>query len=237
MSKPCITCAGKGTISRNEVNDEVDEPYTDGEDFTPDSMYSKPSTTLPNNIKGRYSYKEKMPTFRLGENSKKSFIREDHLNNEMVNSEQEQAYEDIESMARENGLELEYSDESSDGTVYLSLMRDNEVVGNVMINPMGDIEFDDSVDSYSNYNEILPMNNNPRMNPQPAPSRPSTQPGPDVKPGRPDTDKPNPSKKPFTAPPFIKPGDDPNPKAEYEGYGSNESMDYMGKSKKNPRIR
>ena len=237
MSKPCITCAGKGTISRNEVNDEVDEPYTDGEDFTPDSMYGKPSSTLPNNIKGRYSYKEKMPTFRLGENSKKSFIREDHLNNEMVNSEQEQAYEDIESMARENGLELEYSDESSDGTVYLSLMRDNEVVGNVMINPMGDIEFDDSVDSYSNYNEILPMNNNPRMNPQPAPSRPSTQPGPDVKPGRPDTDKPNPSKKPFTAPPFIKPGDDPNPKAEYEGYGSNESMDYMGKSKKNPRIR
>jgi len=118
-------------------------------------------------------------------------------------------------MARENGLELEYSDESSDGTVYLSLMRDNEVIGNVMINSMGDIEFDDSVDSYSNYNEILPMNNNPRMRPQPAPSRPSTQPGPDVKPGRPDTDKPNPSKKPFTAPPFIKPGDDPNPKARY----------------------
>ena len=234
MSKPCITCAGKGTISRNEVNDEVDEPYTDEQDFTPDSMYSEPSSTLPNNIKGRYSYREKTPTFRLGENSKKSFIREDHLNNEMVNSEQEQAYEDIESMARENGLELEYSDESSDGTVYLSLMRDNEVVGNVMINSMGDIEFDDSVDSYSNYNEILPINNNPRMRPQPAPSRPSTQPGPDVKPGRPDTDKPNPSKKPFTAPPFIKPGDDPNIKAEYEDYGSNESMDYMGEPNGEP---
>ena len=236
MSKPCITCAGKGIISRNEVNDEVDEPYTDEQDFTPDSIYGEPSSTLPNNIKGRYSYREKTPTFRLGENSKKSFIREDHLNNEMVNSEQEQAYEDIESMAIENGLELEYSDESSDGTVYLNLIRDNEIVGSVMINSMGDIEFDDSIDSHSNYNEISYMSN-PRMNPQPAPSRPSTQPGPDVKPGRPDTDKPNPSKKPFTAPPFIKPGDDPNPKAEDEGYGSNESMDYMGKSKKNPRIR
>jgi hypothetical protein len=235
MSKPCITCAGKGTIPRNEVNDEVDEPYTDEQDFTPDSMYGEPSSTLPNNIKGRYSYKEKMPTFRLGENSKKRFIREDHLNNEMVSYEQEQAYEDIESMARENGLELEYSDESSDGTVYLSLIRDNEVVGNVMINSMGDIEFDDSVDSYSNYNEILPMNNNPRMRPQPAPSRPSTQPGPDVKPGRPDTDKPNPSKRPFTAPPFIEPGDDPNPKAEDEGYGSNESMDYMDEPKAQTR--
>jgi len=72
---------------------------------------------------------------------------------------------------------------------------------------------------------------NPRMMPQPAPSKPQTQPGPDVKPGRPDTDKPSPSKKPFTAPPFIKPGDDPNPKAwrgkNMEDYGTNEGTDYM----------
>jgi hypothetical protein len=68
----------------------------------------------------------------------------------------------------------------------------------------------------------------PRMMPAPAPAQPTTKPGPDVKPGRPDTDKPSPSKRPFTPPPHIRPGEEPNPKAEYEDYGSNEGMDFMG---------
>jgi len=67
----------------------------------------------------------------------------------------------------------------------------------------------------------------PRMMPAPAPAQPTTKPGPDVKPGRPDTDKPSPSKRPFTPPPHIRPGEEPNPKAEYEDYGSNEGMDFM----------
>jgi hypothetical protein len=70
-------------------------------------------------------------------------------------------------------------------------------------------------------------NGKPRMMPQTAPSRPETRPETPVKPGRPDTDKPSPSKRPFTPPPHITPGEEPNPKAEYEDYGSDEGMDFM----------
>jgi len=61
----------------------------------------------------------------------------------------------------------------------------------------------------------------PRMMPQTAPSRPQTRPETPVKPGRPDTDKPSPSKRPFTPPPHITPGEEPAPKARDE-------YDYMG---------
>jgi len=79
----------------------------------------------------------------------------------------------------------------------------------------------------------------PSMMPKTAPSKPSTTPAPTTKPGKPDTDRPNPSKRPFTPPPYITPGEEPSPKAEYQDefndemgymsddYGSNESMDYM----------
>lgn len=49
------------------------------------------------------------------------------------------------------------------------------------------------------------------LNPAPAPTKPSTK--PDVKPGKPGTDKPSPSKRPFTPPPHITPGEEPGPKA------------------------
>ena len=61
----------------------------------------------------------------------------------------------------------------------------------------------------------------PRMMPQTAPTKPTTRPETPVKPGKPGTDKPSPSKRPFTPPPHITPGEEPDPKAEYE------DIDYM----------
>ena len=69
----------------------------------------------------------------------------------------------------------------------------------------------------------------PYMMPKTAPSRPTTK--PDTKPG---TDKPSPSKRPFTPPPHIRPGEEPAPKAEYEddfygvNYDNDDTVDYMG---------
>ena len=60
----------------------------------------------------------------------------------------------------------------------------------------------------------------PYMMPQPAPARPETRPETPVKPGRPDTDKPSPSKRPFTPPPHITPGEEPNPKAGRKKLGT-----------------
>lgn len=73
--------------------------------------------------------------------------------------------------------------------------------------PIGDVDY------MSDFDDTLPSNNKRfrPMNPAPAPAKPSTK--PDVKPGRPDTDKPNPSKRPFTPPPHITPGEEPAPKA------------------------
>ena len=55
----------------------------------------------------------------------------------------------------------------------------------------------------------------PYMMPQPAPARPQTRPDTPTKPAKPGTDKPSPSKRPFTPPPHITPGEEPNPKARY----------------------
>ena len=58
-----------------------------------------------------------------------------------------------------------------------------------------------------------------RMAPSPAPARPKTSPNPDVKPGKPGTDRPSPSRRPFKVPPKIDPNDpdaQPAPKADYD---------------------
>ena len=75
--------------------------------------------------------------------------------------------------------------------------------------PIGDVDYMDDINDISSVNKR-------RMNPMnPAPSTAPTKPGtkPDVKPGKPGTDKPNPSKRPFTPPPHITPGKEPSPKA------------------------
>jgi len=148
-------------------------------------------------------------------------MTEYHLNTKMVSIEQEMAYEDVEDMARENGLEVVWDkkDRSSDPeeeTVYLSLKRGNKIVGTVRINPTGDVEMGgpmkksfkgQPVDNEMDFDEYL-GEKNIQMNPKTAPTKPTTK--PDVKPGK---DNPSPSKRPFSPPPFIRPGEEPAPKA------------------------
>jgi hypothetical protein len=86
---------------------------------------------------------------------------------------------------------------------------------NIKVNYSYKEKFPFKIDYMDDNDEILDTrrkSKNP-MNPQTAPAKPQTKPGPDVKPGKPDTDKPSPSKRPFTPPPHITPGEEPNPKA------------------------
>ena len=223
----CNTCQGSG---KKTIEDLPSEKYID-EPFVKDAINDYTSDiTNPRVNKVKYSYREKFP-FPIGENKigKKKTLKEDHLNDKMVSLEQEQAYEDVESMARENGLTLSFchKDKSTDPeekTVYLDLKRGNDNVGKVRINSVGEIEMGtmktnsfkgQPVDSLSDFDEVLGEKKiKTPMNPAPAPAKPSTQPGPDVKPGRPDTDRPNPSKRPFSPPPHIRPGEEPSPKAK-----------------------
>jgi hypothetical protein len=224
--KICITCAGSGQVPRMEMDGEVDEPYTDS---TNPMGYGQGTSTLPKGMGNRYQYIEifNFP-FNLGENSKrnKRTIKEDHLNNKMASYEQEMAYEDVEDMARQHGMDVEFchkdmAKDPEEQTIYLDLMKKGKAVVKIRINTAGDIEMGDMkgkafkgepVDSHSDFDEVLDEKGI-KMMPQTAPSKPKTQPGPDVKPGRPDTDKPSPSKRPFTPPPHITPGEEPNPKA------------------------
>jgi hypothetical protein len=153
-------------------------------------------------------------------------MKEDHLNTKMATIEQEMAYEDVESMARQNGLEISWDkkDKSSDPeeeTIYLNLKRGNKIVGSVRINAVGDVEVGgpmkksfkgQPLDNLNDFYEYL-GEKNIEMSPKTAPTKPTTK--PDVKPG---TDKPTPSKRPFTRPPHIPPDEESAPKAKTEGY-------------------
>jgi uncharacterized protein YfkK (UPF0435 family) len=227
QTNPCITCAGTGMVPRMEINGEVDEPYTD--DANP--MYGNQTNTLPKGMGTRYQYKEKFTfPFGMGENSKrnKKTIKEDHLNNKMASYEQDMAYEDVEDMARQHGMDVEFchkdmAKDPEEQTIYLDLMKKGKVVAKIRINTAGDIEMGgmkgkvfkgEPVDSHSDFDEVLDEKGI-KMMPQPAPARPQTRPETPVKPAKPGTDKPSPSKRPFTPPPHITPGEEPNPKARY----------------------
>ena len=229
QTNPCITCAGTGMVPRMEIDGEVDEPYTD--DTNP--MYGNQTTTLPKGMGARYQYKEKFTfPFGIGENSKrnKKTIKEDHLNNKMASYEQDMAYEDVEDMARQHGMDVEFchkdmAKDPEEQTIYLDLIKKGKAVAKIRINTAGDIEMGgmkgkvfkgEPVDSHSNFDEVLDEKGI-KMMPQPAPSRPQTRPETPTKPAptKPGTDKPSPSKRPFTPPPHITPGEEPNPKAGY----------------------
>ena len=155
-------------------------------------------------------------------------LKEDHLNNKMVSYEQEMAYEDVEDMARQHGMDVElcHKDRAKDPeeqTIYLDLVKKGKVVSKIRINTAGDIEMGhmtgkvfkgEPVDSHSDFDEVL-AEKGIKMMPQPAPARPQTRPDTPTKPAKPGTDKPSPSKRPFTPPPHITPGEEPNPKARY----------------------
>jgi hypothetical protein len=171
------------------------------------------------------------------------FVTEDHLNREMGSYEQEKAYEDVESMVRNYGMDVQLSSKNSDGSlVYLDVVDGNKTLLVVKIDSIGNIEVGemrgnsfigeplDSVEDFidifgedlvNNQTKNLDMIEDIEMMPKPQkapekdPSQPATKPGkPDKKPG-----EQRPSKRPFTPPPMIDPNDPdalPGPKADSE---------------------
>jgi hypothetical protein len=234
--KVCITCAGLGQVPRMEMDGEVDEPYIDS--ANPMGYQEEPSSTLPKGMKYKLQYKEKFNfPFNMGENSRrnKKTLKEDHINNKMVSYEQEVAYEDVEDMARQHGMDVEFchkdrAKDPEEQTVYLDLIKKGKAVAKIRINSAGDVEMGhmtgkvfkgEPVDSHSDFDEVLREKRiKTTMSPAPAPSKPQTRPETPVKPGRPDTDRPSPSKRPFTPPPHITPGEEPGPKAGRKKLGT-----------------
>jgi hypothetical protein len=165
--------------------------------------------------------------FEKIEESKRSYkklrLKEDHLNKIMTSYDQEMAYEDVEEMARLNGFEIFYktkdrSKDPEEGTIFLDIKKENKTVSTVRINSVGQIEMGkyengkfkgEPIDSLSDFNEVLQEKGITMNNPKIAPSKPTTKPG---------TDKPDPRKRPFTPPPFIRPGEEPAPKAKDKRY-------------------
>ena len=118
--------------------------------------------------------------------------------------------------------------------IYLDLMKKGKAVAKIRINSAGNVEMGsmkgkvfkgEPVDSHSDFDEVLGEKNiEPMMSPSPAPARPQTTPETPVAPPKPGTDKPNPKTRPFTPPPHITPGEEPDPKAweEDDYYGEYE---------------
>jgi hypothetical protein len=154
----------------------------------------------------------------------------DSVVDKMASYEQEMAYQDVEDMAIQNGMEIEFchkdrSKDPEEQTVYLDLIKKNRVVAKIRINSVGDIEMGhmlgkvfkgEPVDSLSDFDEVL-GEKGIKMNPQTAPSKPQVRPETPVKPGRPNT---SPTRRPFTPPPHITPGEEPAPKARYRKIGN-----------------
>ena len=219
----CPICDGVGYLPRHEVGGEVDEPYVHGTN----PMGYKSSHTLPNNVKPKYQYREKFNfPFNMGENKRKrKSLKEDHINDRMATYDQELAYEDVEAMARQNGMEVEFchKDRSKDveeQTIYLDLMKNGKAVAKIRINSVGQVEMGhmngkvfkgEPVDSYPDFDEVL-REKRIKMSPAPAPARPET-PTREKEKEKERERKTPPSRKPFTPPPHITPGEEPNPKA------------------------
>jgi len=171
-------------------------------------------------------------------------LKEDHLNDKMDSYEQEKAYEDVETVVRRYGMDVELREKSTsedpeETLIYLDIVDGNDKLLVSRINSVGDIEvgemrgnkfIGEPVDSVEDFIEIfvedltnkereqLEMEESIEMSPQPQrapeeqPSQPETKPGaPDKTPG-----KDRPSRRPFTPPPEITPGEEPGPKADAE---------------------
>lgn len=172
---------------------------------------------------------------------KRKTLKEDHLNDKMDSYEQEKAYEDVETVVRRYGMDVELRDKSTsedpeETLIYLDIVDGDDKLLVSRINSVGDIEVGEMrgnkftgepVDSVEDFIEIfvedltnkereqLEMEESIEMSPQPQ-RAPEEQPSqPDTKPGTPDKTpgKDRPSRKPFTPPPDITPGDEPGPKA------------------------
>jgi len=172
---------------------------------------------------------------------KRKTLKEDHLNDKMDSYEQEKAYEDVETVVRRYGMDVELRDKSTsedpeETLIYLDIVDGDDKLLVSRINSVGDIEVGEMrgnkftgepVDSVEDFIEIfvedltnkereqLEMEESIEMSP--APQRaPEEQPSqPETKPGTPDKSPPTerPSRRPFNPPPGITPDDEPGPKA------------------------
>ena len=178
--------------------------------------------------------KHKLPydTEFMGEGD---YMTEDHLNDEMETYEQEKAYEDVETVVRRYGMDVELrekatSEDPEESLIYLDIVDGDAKLLVARINSVGDIEVGEMrgnkftgepLDSVEDFIEIfgedltkkekqkLDMEESIEMSPAPqrAPEKEPSQ--PDTKPGRPEKTpgKDRPSRRPFTAPPSIDPND------------------------------
>ena len=184
--------------------------------------------------------KHKLPydTEFMGEGD---YMTEDHLNDKMETYEQEQAYEDVETVVRRYGMDVELrekatSEDPEESLIYLDIVDGDTKLLVARINSVGDIEVGEMrgnkftgepLDSVEDFIEIfdedltnkekkeLDMEESIEMSPEPqrAPEKEPSQ--PDTKPGRPEKTpgKDRPSRRPFSPPPGIGPGEEPGPKA------------------------
>ena len=188
---------------------------------------------------------------------KRKTLKEDHLNDKMDSYEQEKAYEDVETVVRRYGMDVELRDKSTsedpeETLIYLDIVDGDDKLLVSRINSVGDIEVGEMrgnkftgepVDSVEDFIEIfvedltnkereqLEMEENIEMSPQPQ-RAPEEQPSePTTKPGTPDKNPPTerPSRRPFNPPPGITPDDEPGPKAKW---GEKDKMDKEIKSRK-----
>ena len=163
------------------------------------------------------------------------YMNEDHLNDQMETYEQEKAYEDVETVVRRYGMDVELrekatSEDPEESLIYLDIVDGDAKLLVARINSVGDIEVGEMrgnkftgepLDSVEDFIEIfgedltkkekqkLDMEESIEMSPAPqrAPEKEPSQ--PDTKPGRPEKTpgKDRPSRRPFTAPPSIDPND------------------------------
>ena len=156
---------------------------------------------------------------------KRKTLKEDHLNDKMDSYEQEKAYEDVETVVRRYGMDVELRDKSTsedpeETLIYLDIVDGDDKLLVSRINSVGDIEVGEMrgnkftgepVDSVEDFIEIfvedltnkereqLEMEENIEMSPQPQ-RAPEEQPSePTTKPGTPDKNPPTerPSRRPF----------------------------------------
>ena len=184
--------------------------------------------------------KHKLPydTEFMGEGD---YMTEDHLNDEMETYEQEKAYEDVETVVRRYGMDVELrekatSEDPEESLIYLDIVDGDTKLLVARINSVGDIEVGEMrgnkftgepLDSVEDFIEIfgedltkkekqkLDMEESIEMSPAPqkAPEEKPNEPA--TKPGTPDKTpgKDRPSRRPFSPPPGIGPGEEPGPKA------------------------
>jgi len=170
------------------------------------------------------------------------YMKEDHLNDRMDTYEQEKAYEDVETVVRRYGMDVELrekqtSEDPEETLIYLDIVDGNKKLLVARINSVGDIEVGEMrgnkfsgepLDSVEDFIEIfgedltskerknldmvedIEMSPSPQRAPEKEPKEPATKPGrPEKTPG-----KDRPSRRPFTPPPHITPGEEPGPKAK-----------------------